>query len=297
MQKILVLLSTYNGKKFIKEQIDSIIGQKEVDVDLIIRDDGSTDGTVEYLKKEYPNIEVMIGENLGYKKSFLHLLKEAPEYDYYAFADQDDVWLEDKLKIAIDRISHFNGPSFYCSNLMVVNEQLEFLSMRHKKSENIKMTEDKALVENISYGCTLVFNQQLREVALGYIPSYVSHDGWINLVGLYFGNGVYDEQSYILYRQHSTNVLGGNPSFGSVWKKRIRSFKHLGEHHRDLEAREFLDAFSERLSSEQKKKIAKVAFYRDNFWNKIILLLDREIRMSTFDRDFWYRIRVLFSCI
>ena len=100
-------MSTYNGEKYLREQIDSILKQTQVDAQLIVRDDGSSDGTVRILEeysRNYPNVSFYQGTNVGVGKSFLELLKNAPQADYYSFADQDDVWLEDKLNHAVSII-------------------------------------------------------------------------------------------------------------------------------------------------------------------------------------------------
>lgn len=297
MKTVCVLMSTFNGICYIDEQIQSIISQKGIHTKLIIRDDGSNDGTVEYIKKNYPNIEVIEGENLGYKKSFHTLLNLAPEFEYYAFADQDDVWDKDKLLVAVNQIKDISVPAFYCSNLMLVNENMEEIGQLHKENENIRLDSASALVENLSYGCTLVFNNELRKIAQRKIPNYVSHDGWINLVGLHFGTGIYDSTPHISYRQHGKNVLGGERSFIMVWRKRLNSFGKLGEHHRDNEAMEFYETYKDKLEDFQIKNILEVANYRKNLHSKLKLFFDHKIKMSTLDRDFWYRVRILFSVI
>ncbi|WP_276834352.1 glycosyltransferase, partial [Massilicoli timonensis] len=105
-KRILVLLSAYNGEKYISAQIESILYQKtEHQVDLLIRDDGSNDDTLNILQEyetKYPDrIKVVEGENIGYNKSFFWLIQEANGYDYYSLSDQDDVWLDNKLDIAV----------------------------------------------------------------------------------------------------------------------------------------------------------------------------------------------------
>lgn len=298
MEKITVLMSTYNGEAYISAQIKSILAQKEVNVSLEIRDDGSTDHTVEIIRKEFPDVHVQCGKNVGYKKSFMILLQNAPVSGYYAFADQDDVWLENKLAIGVNKIRTYeNIPAFYCSNLKVVDENLNYIRMLHSEKENIHMSQECALVENISYGCTLVFNQKLREIAEKNIPEHISHDGWLNLIGLYFGKGIYDEESYILYRQHGNNILGGDRSFINTWRKRMRSFRNFNIHSRDIEAQEFLETFYMELSPQQIQVISSVAFYRNSILNKLCLLVNKKIKMTTFDRDFWYRVRIICSNI
>lgn len=98
-KSVQVVMSTYNGEKYLKEQIDSILSQEGVDVRLYIRDDGSSDRTTDILAsyQEHKNVKIEKGNNLGFAKSFLTALDECDEADYYAFSDQDDVWEKDKL--------------------------------------------------------------------------------------------------------------------------------------------------------------------------------------------------------
>ena len=100
MHTVQVLMSTYNGERYIRRQIDSIMAQTGVEVYLLIRDDGSEDSTVSIIQEyveQYPDrIQIVIGKNIGWKKSFIQLLRMAGNFDYYAFADQDDYWFPDK---------------------------------------------------------------------------------------------------------------------------------------------------------------------------------------------------------
>lgn len=115
MKKIIVLMSTYNGELYLEEQLRSIINQKftedEYEVQILVRDDGSSDKTIPILEKyrEKGLLDYYTGKNMGYPKSFWHLLKNADDADYYAFADCDDVWFEDKLARAVERLSREGG--------------------------------------------------------------------------------------------------------------------------------------------------------------------------------------------
>ena len=100
MDKVQVLLSTYNGEKYLQEQIESIIRQEDVEISLLIRDDGSCDKTIEIienLKRKNSNIIYYSGNNLGPARSFMDLINKSGNFDYYAFSDQDDVWKSKKL--------------------------------------------------------------------------------------------------------------------------------------------------------------------------------------------------------
>ena len=131
---ILVLMSTYNGELYLPEQIESIMQQKDVNVSLLIRDDGSKDNTENIVKQfqgKYPNrIDFYRGKNLGPAKSYLDLIKTAKKYEYYAFADQDDYWEKEKLNRAISKIKDANNKNgkVYLSSLHLVDKDLNHIS-------------------------------------------------------------------------------------------------------------------------------------------------------------------------
>ena len=114
MEKVLVLMATYNGEKYLQEQLDSIYRQKNVMVDVLVRDDGSSDLTQEILEmnSKTKNLTWYSGEHKNVQKGFFELMRKAAmlDYEYYAFCDQDDVWFDDKLSIAISRIPKTNCP-------------------------------------------------------------------------------------------------------------------------------------------------------------------------------------------
>ena len=132
MKTVCVLMSTYNGEKYIVEQIDSILQQENVNVNLLIRDDGSKDKTVEIIKQYLidKRVSFVSGDNIGYKKSFLWLMDNSPNSDYYAFADQDDVWKKDKLFAAVTKLENEDiaEPKLYTSALTRVDENLNYIS-------------------------------------------------------------------------------------------------------------------------------------------------------------------------
>ena len=125
---VTVVMSTYNGEKYISEQIDSILKQNCVRVKLYIRDDGSKDNTrqmIEEYAKRYDNIYYEFGENVGFSKSFLYALKNAPDAQYYAFSDQDDVWSEDKIITTIALIQDVAGAALGFQNAYETDEFLK----------------------------------------------------------------------------------------------------------------------------------------------------------------------------
>lgn len=219
MMRFLILMSTYNGEKFLTEQIDSILKQNDVDVFILIRDDGSQDNTIDILKcykEKYPNlISLVLGENIGFSGSFHELTiiaskKYALQFDYFAFSDQDDVWLPNKLKIAGDYLKQNslieNIPLLYCSNLNVVDEKLQKLRVMRNFESFDKAT---AFVQSVATGCSCVFNvTALNHFADTFNIKLYFHDYWMFLIALYGGKVIYDKNSYILYRQHGNNAIG-----------------------------------------------------------------------------------------
>lgn len=214
-KKIVVLLSTYNGEEYLAEQLDSILKQKTShQVDIWVRDDGSTDGTVEILKayeRKYPSVfRVFYEENIGYIKSFFELIRKATGYDYYALSDQDDIWLDDKIETAIVQCEACaeERPLLYGSSSFLVNEQLEVMGETQKNLRGI--TWDNLLIQNIFPGHAQVFNDALCQRLKADIDCskiYV-HDFWITYMAMLYGRVIFDNQSHTLYRQHDTNTVG-----------------------------------------------------------------------------------------
>lgn len=217
MEKIIILLSTYNGELYIKEQLDSLINQQGVDIHIVVRDDGSSDNTVDIIGNfiaEYPDrITLIKGKNMGVAKSFLWLMEYAyhlPNCKYFAFCDQDDVWKDNKLKIAVERLSGSaaDKPALFFSYYQLVDSLGNEMPTVHPE---LKLTLGETLVMNSSVGCTQVFNRTLLKYALkNAIPTKILHDWWIYVVCQALQGDVYYEKTpLIYYRQHGHNVLGG----------------------------------------------------------------------------------------
>lgn len=150
MKKVQVLLSTYNGEKYLKEQIESILKQKEVDIHLLVRDDGSSDSTIKILEEisnKNKKITFYKGKNIGPARSFMELLKKSEEADYYSFADQDDIWEENKIISAINKLKNTNEPELYLSALGIVNEKLENIET---KKVSGKYTFEGEMIKNFA---------------------------------------------------------------------------------------------------------------------------------------------------
>lgn len=139
-KKVAVLLSTYNGEKYLEEQLNSLCNQTYSNLEIVIRDDGSSDGTCDLIKKyqqKHNNIKFEEGTNLGFIKSFFCLL-ELADADYYAYCDQDDIWLENKVELAVQALNKADGtkPNLAFGNSDYYDENMKLLR-RRRKTQNI----------------------------------------------------------------------------------------------------------------------------------------------------------------
>lgn len=211
--RIVVLMSTYNGDKYLKEQIDSILNQKGCEVELLVRDDMSTDKTLEILEEYQQQGKLRWYRedvNLGAAKSFWKLLMDAPDAEYYSFADQDDVWKPDKLFREIECIKHETGPALSYSNAELVDAQMNSLGDVVYHGEQ-KPTLMMALCSCNILGCTIVMNRKMMDIIKGMKnPEHIiMHDSFIGALCMASGGHIYyDNNSNMYYRQHGNNVVG-----------------------------------------------------------------------------------------
>lgn len=214
--KVNIVMSTYNGEKYLSEQIESIQNQTFYDWNLLIRDDGSVDGTVDIIKKyvsEDSRIKFINGEdtkNLGVINSFYSLIKYN-QADYYFFSDQDDYWLPEKVELTLREAEMHNNsiPIMYYTDLKVADKNLKVLNESMIKSQsghaNTKLIQE--LTENSVTGCVSMINHALAE-KWNTTDDIIMHDWYLALLASALGELVYIDKPTELYRQHDNNVLG-----------------------------------------------------------------------------------------
>lgn len=295
-----VLLSTYNGERFISAQIDSVLAQRGVDVRLYIRDDGSSDGTraivSEYAARD-PQISVEYGLNKGVVGSFFTLLAACTATgDYFAFCDQDDVWKPDKLARAVVCCDTYTDqePVLYASRVEYVTEQLSRLGFSPMPR---RVGFNNAMVENQLIGCTMVFNRHLRELVLARLPQYATmHDAWLYLVASALGKVIFDDFVSVAYRQHSGNVVGGTTSALHRNMKRVlpflRSLKQ-GKQRNSEQVEEFLRLFESVLNEHQKRLAAEFVLSKPYFIKRLWLVLGGQYRRESWVEDTIMRLKIL----
>jgi glycosyltransferase involved in cell wall biosynthesis len=224
---VAILMGTHNGARFLPEQLDSLAAQTHQNWVLIASDDGSTDDSLRILKAyqaKWPTGKLIIkeGPNQGFCVNFLSMACDPQIHaNYYAFCDQDDVWLPNKLEVAVGNIATHQAhkdvtlPYLYCGRTSYVSEKLEPIGISPLFVFPAKFRN--ALVQSIAGGNTMVFNQEtklaLEKVGIVDVPS---HDWWLYLLVSGIGGEVYyDKVPQILYRQHDDSIVGENRSFAS----------------------------------------------------------------------------------
>ena len=197
--KVCVLIATFNGGEFLNEQLDSIMNQVgNFQVTIIASDDGSKDSTLDILQKF--NVKILQGPKLGAAANFSYLVEKSPIFDYYAIADQDDVWFPDKLFCSIEKLQGISGPALYVGTSELSNG---------KKIEPHKANLHSALVTNHAQGCTFLINNELMQVLREVIKLRILiHDWFVHLVAMLVGQVIYDFKPKMLYRIHANNDTG-----------------------------------------------------------------------------------------
>lgn len=278
MMKIAVLLSTYNGEKYVGEQIKSIVEQDvQSEVFIYVRDDGSTDTTIECVKKYDNMISIIWGDskqNLKSARSFWNLLETAPKADYYAFCDQDDYWHSDKLRRAVTYIENENNqlPILYFSNSVMVDADLH--PIKASTYAGIPQLSIAAqCVCGACQGCTMVMNEKCRQMLLSKkIETIIMHDLTALLYTVTNGRVIYDEYASLDYRQHENNVeSNANKSLISrVRQSYGRWIK--GKNLMSQQIRELYDKCINSIEGDDKEFCKAVISYQLNFKSKKYLI-------------------------
>lgn len=277
--KVLVLLATCNGEKYLRQQLDSIYAQEDVEVSIFATDDGSTDSTIAILEeyqKEHPLTIHHHGEPHEFTYNFIDaiFINKDTSFDYYAFGDQDDVWMKEKLSSAIKALKE-NNKNVYSSNLTIVNENLEGETLMNDDSIQ-KCNKYNAVFENVATGCTIVFSKSFKDLLVTYYPKNIYlHDYWVYLVSLYTDNYIYDPRSFIKYRQHGCNQIGDSSKKGV--KTYYERFKCSKGHQRVL-CEQLLEGFRNVISEENASIVEVMAGYKKKFSYRWKLMFSRNYK-------------------
>ena len=269
MSQIDILMATYNGASFVAEQIESIFSQDYANIHLIIRDDGSTDGTREILqsfeKKNPSRITLLPFEqrpecSLGVNGNFSRLMDIATA-NYIMFADQDDIWHKEKVSNTFQKMMEMeaafsaNAPLLIHTDLTVVDSNLKEIAPSFWKYINVnptcERTLNRLLAQPVVTGCTVMVNRALLNQAFPVPQHCVMYDFWLALVAAAFGQIGVIEKATMLYRQHNKNVVGAK-KFWSLchWKKQLNNLK-TSETKKFEQGKELLKRYGDSLGHEQ----------------------------------------------
>lgn len=283
-----ILMATYNGEKYISEQIDSIINQTCKNWKLLIRDDSSQDKTLEILEEyekrdERINILRDIKGNLGFVKNFEELLKNSSE-EFIMFSDQDDYWIENKLENYINELGTLSEkeqkmPLLIHSNSFVCDENL---NVKKKEFINSKIAahykKNSYFFSYIVQGSTVLINKELMDIGLPFLKNVTLHDRYFHLLAEFFGKRIFISKSLIKYRQHSGNEIGAK---GSIIKKILKK-RYFDREDRELIV-EIQKKYKNRISekqSEQIEKYLKITDRKQNRFMRFLSSLDFKINLK-----------------
>lgn len=206
---ISVCIATYNGEKYLKKQLESILKQIDKADEIIISDDMSTDKTLEIARSfNDERIKIFIHDsNHGFTPNFENALKHS-KGDYIFLCDQDDEWYDDKVSTTMDALKEYD---FVVSDCITVNENDEIISESRFKTFNLKKSFFRVLIKNRFIGCCMAFKKNVLETILPFPERYdlVEHDTWIVSVALKFFNVKLIDKPLIKYRRHGQNASDG----------------------------------------------------------------------------------------
>ena len=270
--KLHVLLSTYNGEAWLRQQLDSLISQSVRPDHIYVRDDGSKDGTPDILEeyaKKYSFITYETGENRGPAGSFWELIESCGDADYYALCDQDDVWFPDKLESALILLEKEkqDQPLLYCGKYVLTDKDLHPLDSNVSKLYGFTDFAH-SLLYHTAPGCTFVFNHAAREKAVQYdirTQYCLIHDAIIHKVTAMFGKVILDDTPHMYYRQHGNNEIGMDANVFRVFFGRVRRFlSGRIRNYRSETAKSLLEVYGEAIGEEEKELLRIVAYYRED---------------------------------
>lgn len=298
MKKVVVLLATYNGQQYLREQLDSIFNQTFQDFRLVIHDDDSSDESPEIIQEyyeKYPDrVEIIYGQRCGSAKANFLYLMDMVEADYYFLCDQDDVWLPEKMEKMMGTMAEtVDGneakPVAVFSDMFVVDANLSimdssFIRYIGRSPKNIAYTQ--ILIDNPAAGTAMCINKSLRDIAISkksinweYVPM---HDAWLLELAAIFGTVSYVDEPLVYYRQTGHNTMGAstestldkigrniddaNKGFLGKKKAFINEARAFAREVLKLEniPEDKLKVLSDFVNIGTKTKLSRIRFYREN---------------------------------
>lgn len=291
-----ILMAVYNNADYIADQLQSLMEQTYPHFHLIVRDDCSSDRSIEIIEEFqtcYPGKITLIKgkENLGARGNFAALMHKV-KADYMMFCDADDVWLPNKIEESLELMQKNEAihgkktPLLIHSDLKVVNKELRILNPSFwnysKLNPNLAKHLNRLLPQNVITGCTMLINKSLLQLAMPIPQETIMHDWWIGLVAATFGQIDYLRKPTMLYRQHGKNDVGAKN-----WRNAATYWSH------------FKKAMQPRGNKEMKQRLAKTFRQAAIFSDRYGMQLDIQKRRIVDDyamlaHSSWFNKRYLF---
>lgn len=297
--KIAVLMSTYNGEKYLDEQLKSLADQTVLnEMTVYIRDDGSGDQTISIVRSWEEKLKIVLFKenNIGPALSFWKLLMNTEiKADYYAFCDQDDIWDENKLEAAIDRLK--DDTHLYVCNSRKIDENGNIVFLKQMETQSV-ISIPMLFVSGIAQGCSMVFTDSLRQYLIEKkIQCIPMHDIILMLYAVQYGKIFWDRIPHFCYRIHSNNVLAKeNKTLVQKIKTTCWSWKNCARNSMADVANEMIGN-CENLSEIDKEFLFNVADYKDVLPKKIKILTDKRLGKVNKRALRAYRIKVIWNLL
>ena len=286
-KKIEILLSCYNGESYVREQLESYVRLNNFcEVAVLIRDDGSCDGTLDILKeyeKRY-GFRVIAGENIGLAASLHELItKRDRDCEYFAFSDQDDVWLPDKLESAIEFIEQSGnvGPIYYAAMSKLVDGSLNEIGSTFKPKKELSFYN--AMIQNVCIGHTTVFNEDLAKLLeREYSSDILVTDSWTYLLASAAGGVIFEPKETALYRQHGNNVIGYETSgVKSLFMRLKRALTTRKAEQIARQLRAFVKCYGDIIPEEYKREAERFLSGGKNFFTRLAYIFTTKAYRQT----------------
>lgn len=301
METVVVVISTYNGEKNIIKQLDSIFAQEGVNVSVYIRDDGSKDRTMDVVKKyskDNPTHKIVFtcGKNMGYAKSFWTALCECGKSDYYAFSDQDDVWMPNKLLKSIEKMKkdEDNVPKLAYCNMARCDEERHIYDEQVNILKPNQLSKKIVLTQTYNYGAATVINNEARDLICRCWPDVddLPHDLWAGLIVYWFGKIYYVDDKLYYWIRYDTSVTGEGTKNNGI-KYRIK--KTFNKKSYVNVTKYLLENYIDVLEKNDRYFLYKVVNYKSNLKYRLNLLMDNEFKRISFMGTCVLKLGILFG--
>lgn len=300
MKTVIVVISTYNGAKHIERQLDSIFEQTGVDIRVLVRDDCSKDNTIDVIQNyalRNPNnkIEVIKGENVGFAKSFWLGLSLCGDADYYAFADQDDVWKPNKLIRCINAMQEATRiPQLAYCKMQRSDIQLNRLEEQVEVLKPEQLTKKLTLIKTYNYGAATVINKSAKDLVCRMWPEVddLPHDMWVGTLCYWFGKVYYIDEELYYWIRYDTSVTGEGTK-GTAIQYRLK--KTLQKKSYPNISTAILENYDDLLQSEDHAFLKKICDYKVVWKDKLSLLIDPAFKRLTLSGTLALKLGILLN--